>query len=55
MMRWLNIDDVIGESALGNQHYQMVWFCYEIMIYRPHHEDGTFCMDDILIAPYSIP
>ena len=42
MMRWLNIDDVIGESVLGNQHYQMVWFCYEIMIYQPHHEDDTF-------------
>ena len=27
----LNIDEVIGESVLGNHHYQIVWFCYEMI------------------------
>ena len=28
---WLNIDRVIGESVLGNHHYQIVLFCYQII------------------------
>ena len=31
MVGWLNIDEVIGESSvLGNHHYEIVWFCYEM-------------------------
>jgi len=54
MICWLNVDGVIGESSvLVNHHYQMVWFCYE-MIYWHYLENGPGgCMNDILIVvPY---